>query len=242
MDSYAMLAETIPNEDVDLVRELLSYDSLCPIAATFVRDHLGQLIREYTPSPLHWSRQVEWPWAIRAGELAPEHRVLEVGGGWSVLKYAVANRCKHLYSLEVNTEFIARTQSSIDKLGLAHKITQVPGDARKLPFMDDTFDRVFCISVLEHIEENRELALSEMIRVLKPGGALLLTMDAAIKGGGDGDFHLTLGEAGRLLSTLGLTVYVKPVVIGATLEGGKVEIVVVMIRYIKGSQCEPSKS
>ncbi len=55
-----------------------------------------------------------------------------------------------------------------------------PGNARKsfalssanaleLPFADDTFDKVICSEVLEHIPDYRG-ALREMERVLKPGG------------------------------------------------------------------------
>ena len=45
-------------------------------------------------------------------------------------------------------------------------------DARLLPFERETFDVVVCLDVLEHIE-GPELALMEMIRVLRPGGPLV---------------------------------------------------------------------
>lgn len=46
-----------------------------------------------------------------------------------------------------------------------------------LPFKDGTFDVVAALDVLEHIEDDGE-ALKEWIRVLKPGGSLLLTVPA----------------------------------------------------------------
>ena len=65
------------------------------------------------------------------------------------------------------------------------------GDITKLDFEEETFDRVFCISVLEHLEEeviagkpvnfrkkNLDVkGIGEMLRVLKPGGLLILTFD-----------------------------------------------------------------
>ena len=47
--------------------------------------------------------------------------------------------------------------------------------ANPLPFQDGTFDTVFCTSVLEHVE-NAEGAVAEIVRVLRPGGQLLMTV------------------------------------------------------------------
>lgn len=53
-------------------------------------------------------------------------------------------------------------------------------DATRLGYADDTFDSVVCISVLEHVGRGQDArALSEMWRVLKPGGMLHLTTDVA---------------------------------------------------------------
>lgn len=57
----------------------------------------------------------------------------------------------------------------------ASSATGVVGDAQRLPFADDSFDTVFCSQVLEHVPEPW-LALAEFRRVLKPGGALILSV------------------------------------------------------------------
>ena len=46
-------------------------------------------------------------------------------------------------------------------------------DITDIPFADNTFDMIVCIHVLEHIENDGK-ALSELYRVLKPGGTALL--------------------------------------------------------------------
>jgi len=51
------------------------------------------------------------------------------------------------------------------------------GDVSKLPYKNNFFDIVSCMDVLEHIE-NEEKAINEMLRVLKPGGILILTVPA----------------------------------------------------------------
>lgn len=48
------------------------------------------------------------------------------------------------------------------------------GDISKLPFEDQTFDVVVCLDVLYHQWVNVKRAISEMKRVLKPGGILLI--------------------------------------------------------------------
>jgi SAM-dependent methyltransferase len=53
-------------------------------------------------------------------------------------------------------------------------------DATSLPYPDAAFDCCLCISVLEHVGVGKdEIALSELWRVLQPGGVLHLTTDVA---------------------------------------------------------------
>jgi SAM-dependent methyltransferase len=57
-----------------------------------------------------------------------------------------------------------------------HKIfrhTDVVGDAHRLPFGDNVFDRVFAFNVFEHLRDPKTAA-AEIHRVLKPGGVLML--------------------------------------------------------------------
>lgn len=49
------------------------------------------------------------------------------------------------------------------------------GDAVNLPFDTATFDRIIAAEVLEHIPDDRG-ALSELARVLKPGGTMAVTV------------------------------------------------------------------
>ncbi|MGQ9688164.1 MAG: class I SAM-dependent methyltransferase [Desulfobaccales bacterium] len=48
------------------------------------------------------------------------------------------------------------------------------GDARTLPFADQSFDAVLCFQVLEHVDRP-EAVIRELARVLKPGGLGLLS-------------------------------------------------------------------
>lgn len=57
-------------------------------------------------------------------------------------------------------------------------VKYVHGYGEKLPFEDNSFDVVYSVSVIEHIATGNDLiVLSEMLRVLKIGGRLILTTD-----------------------------------------------------------------
>jgi len=64
----------------------------------------------------------------------------------------------------------------IDWLKSPHLNSEVDilSDARKLPFKDESFDTILCTEVIEHIYEFKT-AISEMNRILKNGGVLILS-------------------------------------------------------------------
>jgi 2-polyprenyl-3-methyl-5-hydroxy-6-metoxy-1,4-benzoquinol methylase len=77
------------------------------------------------------------------------------------------------------------------------KVKFEEGWLQKLPFGDDSFDAVCCISVLEHTSNYTEI-LEEFSRVLRPGGLLVLTFDLSL----DGRFELPRAVAADLLSAV----------------------------------------
>ena len=64
-----------------------------------------------------------------------------------------------------------KKQSNLDytTTDLFSPLADVKADICDLPFNDNVFDVVFCNHVLEHIEDDTK-AMSELYRVLKPGG------------------------------------------------------------------------
>jgi len=64
-----------------------------------------------------------------------------------------------------------KKQQNLDYItaDLYSPIADVKADICDLPFEENSFDVVFCNHVLEHIEDDKK-AMSELYRVLKPGG------------------------------------------------------------------------
>lgn len=51
------------------------------------------------------------------------------------------------------------------------------GDVCALPFQSDSFDFVFATDIIEHVDDDAQ-ALAEILRVLRPGGRVLITVPA----------------------------------------------------------------
>ena len=122
-------------------------------------------------NPKRWE-DVTWKlgleqWKDVFDRLAPGSKILECGCGSATVSRYMA---EHGYEATV----IDYAESSIElaKLGFNRKdikASYILGDINKLPFKDDSFDVVFSGGVLDFFE-NYEIPISEMIRVLRPGG------------------------------------------------------------------------
>lgn len=233
-----MYCDEIPVEDEELIRELMVYDVMCPISCPLIRMarswsdsqelKFNGLPYSIQPSPLHWSRQREWPWIIQEAELNDTKRVLDIGGSWSVLKFSLATRCEEVVTLDIEPDHIQKGKITIDRLGFKN-ITQILGDVREMKFPDNTFDVVVNCSVMEHVEENRFEGIKECVRVLKPSGIFLLTMDV-VKDVGKG-FNLDANNAIEILQYFGFQRSKNQQKMMGLVSG--VEVTVIMAKWIK---------
>lgn len=85
----------------------------------------------------------------------PLQSALDAGArdGW--FSVFLAEKCEHVTALDLNKPLIRH-----------EKITCVEGDVSSLPFLDESFDLVFCAEVLEHIRpHDLEKACLELQRV-----------------------------------------------------------------------------
>ncbi|MFP4416153.1 MAG: glycosyltransferase family 9 protein [Chitinispirillaceae bacterium] len=134
-----------------------------------VLDRLDRLLEDNTQLYLHPSKRWEYPWALQRAELQKQARVLDAGCGWSVFPLYLAQEGMKVSGCDVDIP-----TTDFQDLPL----TYVRGDILDLPYHNDYFDAVFCISVIEHLGHDKiPQALDELRRVLRPGGKLLLTTD-----------------------------------------------------------------
>jgi SAM-dependent methyltransferase len=122
---------------------------------------------------------------IRFEELGvrPGDRVLDVGSGFGRHVYECARRGAHVMALDYAADEVVGTRDTLAAMVDAGEITAdkligvLRGDATRLPFPDATFDVVITSEVLEHIQDD-VAAITEMVRVLVPGGRFAATVPA----------------------------------------------------------------
>ena len=116
--------------------------------------------------------------------LRGDEKVLDVGCGSGLLLNGAAMRLTNGKATGIdiwsphsgggNLELLWRNAKAE---GVADKIEFKEADARKMPFEDSAFDVVLSSGALHHISrsfEDHERTVREMVRVLKPGGKIVI--------------------------------------------------------------------
>jgi SAM-dependent methyltransferase len=94
-------------------------------------------------------------------------RVLEIGTGLGADHQRFAQSGAELYGVDITQRAIDHTRRRLELFGLPCRLSI--GNAERLPFPDNFFDVVYAWGVLHHTP-NTAQAVSEVHRVLRPGG------------------------------------------------------------------------
>ena len=109
------------------------------------------------------------PRLVRFAGIQRGAKVLDVGCGTGVVALTAARRGAAVTGLDLTPELVARAKENSAVAGL--DIAWHQGDAEALPFPDGAFDIV--VSQFGHMFAPRpEVAIREMLRVLRPGGTI----------------------------------------------------------------------
>ena len=113
--------------------------------------------------------------------IGPGAKVIDVGCGAGRHSFEAYRRGADVIAFDQNAEELADVDTMLQAMGQAGeapksaKAQVVVGDALALPYPDGTFDAVIASEILEHVPDD-DAAIAELIRVLRPGGTLAVTV------------------------------------------------------------------
>lgn len=101
--------------------------------------------------------------------------ITDIGCGPGYLLQAIAQELpeKELTGVDISKEMIGRARTNFRSMGSGGRVEFRQGSAENLPFDDDTQDFIVSTFSLHHWADPQH-AFSEIYRVLKPGGQMLI--------------------------------------------------------------------
>ena len=120
-------------------------------------------------APLEHITGTAAPRLIRFANINSNHRVLDVACGTGVVALSAAREGAEVVGADLTPELIEKAKENNTIFGLGVEFHE--SDVESLPFENEEFDVV--VSQFGHMFAPRpEIALSEMMRVLRPGGTI----------------------------------------------------------------------
>lgn len=106
---------------------------------------------------------------------APQ-KILDIACGTGDFSIAIARKSHPqttVTGLDLSEGMLKVMETKVSKLGLEDKISTEQGNSEEMRFEDNSFDRVTIAFGIRNFT-NRDIALREILRVLKPGGQLVI--------------------------------------------------------------------
>ena len=113
---------------------------------------------------------------IEMSAVRPGQQVLDIAGGTGDLtaKFSrLVGSQGHVVLADINGSMLNVGRDKLLNHGIANNVTFTQADAQYLPFADNSFDCITIAFGLRNVTD-KSLALQSMLRVLKPGGRLLI--------------------------------------------------------------------
>jgi 2-polyprenyl-3-methyl-5-hydroxy-6-metoxy-1,4-benzoquinol methylase len=141
--------------------------------------------------PASTTRVIEYPWAFFTAEPKPGMRVMDVGGWISGFQIVLAKQGCTVVNVDPSSaadlRWITRGQELAGGHARLHQeftsafdadVTLVTKRIQETNFEANSFDRIFAISVLEHVSQDEARQMVEtMCRLIAPGGLIVLSID-----------------------------------------------------------------
>lgn len=113
-------------------------------------------------------------------DVQPGHHLLDAGCGEGRHCFGSMYRGATVVGLDLDLDAMREASKNLRQRGEEHGRmgAMLQGDAFHLPFASETFDRIICSEVMEHVHDYRG-AIRELHRVAKPGAKVAITIPTA---------------------------------------------------------------
>ncbi|MGD0272246.1 MAG: methyltransferase domain-containing protein [Gaiellaceae bacterium] len=127
------------------------------------------------------------PFVIDQLAVKPDDRILEVGCGSGAASATAASRATggFVAAVDISPVMVAQTRRRCRKAIAAGRAEVVQAPAEQLPFKDESFTGAFAVFTLHHWADPKQ-GLSELRRVLRPGGRLVIAERVYGRGNSNG--------------------------------------------------------
>jgi SAM-dependent methyltransferase len=136
---------------------------------------MGMLRQEWEAGELGLTPGAEWQNCLDALSPHQGEVIVNAGCGDGLPALFIASRVApsgRVIGIEANEERVEKAVERIAARGMQAVASVQPGDVRSLPLPDDSVEAWFCRETLEYLEDPM-VALSEAIRVVRPGGRVV---------------------------------------------------------------------
>jgi ubiquinone/menaquinone biosynthesis C-methylase UbiE len=158
--------------------------------------------------PPHWAQEMEpAPLANDLLKTLPQktgNKILEIGVGNGRDSIYFASQGNEVMGIDIAEGAIKLAKENALKSKVGEKVNFAKGKAEELGFRDESFDAVYSISVL-HATILPE-SLSEIARVLKPGGKAIIYLYEMTKSGGKNYWFWKKEKVEQLIKENGLEI------------------------------------
>ena len=134
--------------------------------------------KQWFAAPMNYVRMIELPLTLFLMDLEKESIVLDISSPKLLSLYLGTNGFPDITISDIENYFVEDFDIYAKEFRFSPQSKTF--DATNIPFDDNSFDRVFSVSVLEHVPDDGDVEIAkEVARILKPDGIFVITCPAS---------------------------------------------------------------
>lgn len=113
----------------------------------------------------------------KKSKIGKNETILDIGCGDGLQSVLIAKKCRKFIGIDTSLKSIEQAKRLVKSVGMSNHCQFRCVGIEKAKFLENSFDKIFSICVIEHVPEYKAL-LSKAYHVLKKNGQFLLSVDS----------------------------------------------------------------